>query len=96
MLGALDEGYRASADFLSALDVHGLLEPFSMDVTLDNGAMHRLVGYHLLSEEKIRALEPGALVALHAAGHLEPIYMALASIGNLGKLVRRKNRRSHG
>lgn len=96
MLGALDEGYRASGEFFAALDRYDLLEPFSMDVTLDNGAMHRMVGYHLVNEEKVRALEPAALVELHAAGHLEPIYMALASLGNLGKLVRRKARRADG
>lgn len=96
MLGALDEGYRASGEFYAALDRHDLLEPFSMDVTLDNGASHRLVGYHLINEDKLRALDPAALGELHSAGHLEPIYMALASLGNLGKLVRRKNRRADG
>ncbi|MFM5916536.1 MAG: SapC family protein [Novosphingobium sp.] len=95
-LGSLDEGYRASGEFLAALARFELLEPFSMDVTLDSGAMHRLVGYHLIDETKLAALEPGALAELHAAGHLEPIYMALASLGNLAKLVRRKNRRSNG
>lgn len=96
MLGALDEGYRASDEFYAALDRYDLLEPFSMDVTLEGGATHRLVGYHLIKEEKLRALEPGVLQELHRSGHLEPIYMALASLGNLGKLVRRKNQRSHG
>lgn len=96
MLGALDEGYRASAAFYEALDRHELLEPFSMDVSQDGGATHRVVGYHLINEEKLRALEPAVIAALHADGHLEPIYMALASLGNLGKLVRRKDRRAHG
>jgi SapC len=97
MLGLLDEGYRASAEFYAALDRYELLEPFSMDVTMDNGAMHRLVGYHLVNEDKLAALEPGILAELHAAGHLAPLFMALASLGNLAKLVRRKNRRSiHG
>lgn len=96
LLGALDEGYRASGAFLAALDRFELLEPFSMDVTLDNGAMHRLVGYHMIAEERLRGLDPAALVELHAQGHLEPIYMAVGSIGNLAKLVRRKNRRIAG
>jgi hypothetical protein len=91
MLGALDEGYRASGAFFAALSRYDLLEPFSMDVTLNNGAMHRMVGYHLIAEERLAALEPGALAELHSAGHLLPIYMALASVGNLSRLVRRKN-----
>jgi hypothetical protein len=96
MLGALDEGYRESGDFFAALARYELLEPFSMDVTLDNGAQHRLVGYHLVNEERLRDLEPAVLAELHAAGHLEPLYMALASVGNLAKLVRRKNRKPGG
>jgi hypothetical protein len=96
MLGALDEGYRASGEFFAALVRYDLLEPFSMDVTLDSGTQHRLVGYHLVNEDKLAALEPGILTELHRADHLAPLYMAVASLGNMGKLVRRKNRRSHG
>jgi len=95
-LGALDQGYRATAAFCAALDRYDLLEPFSMDVALDDGSSHRLVGYHLIHEERLRALDAGVLAELHRDGHLEPIYMALAALGNLGKLVRRKNRRFHG
>jgi SapC len=93
MLGALDAGYRASGDYFTALTRYDLIEPFSMDVTLDSGAMHRLVGYHLVNEDRLAALEPGALAELHAEGHLLPTYMALASLGNLARLVRRKNGR---
>ncbi|WP_310475279.1 SapC family protein [Sandarakinorhabdus sp.] len=96
MLGALDAGYRASGDYFAALTRYDLIEPFSMDVTLDSGAMHRLVGYHLVNEDKLAALEPGALAELHAEGHLLPTYMALASLGNLARLVAAKNRRDHG
>lgn len=96
MIGALDEGYRASGDFFAALARYDLFEPFSMDVTLANGAMHRMVGYHLINEDRLAALEPSVLAELHGAGHLAPIYMAIASLGNLGKLVRRKNRQGDG
>ncbi len=96
MLGALDDGYRASGDFFAACKRYDLLEPFSMDVTLNNGAMHRMVGYHLVNEERLQALEPAVLAELSAEGHLLPLYMAIASLGNLGKLIARKNRRSDG
>lgn len=95
-LGQLDEGYQASGDFFAAAARYDLFEPFSMDVTLDSGTSHRLVGYALVNEERLAALEPGALTELHAAGHLAPLFMAVASLGNLGKLVRRKNRRALG
>jgi SapC len=96
MIGALDEGYRASDEFFAALARYDLFEPFSMDVTLASGAMHRMVGYHLINEDKLAALEPAVLGELHGAGHLGPIYMAIASLGNLGKLVRRKNQQGDG
>lgn len=96
-LDELDQGYRASEHFFAALERYELLEPFSFDVSLRDGSTHRLVGYHLIDEEKLRALEPGAIAELHSAGYLMPVFMALASLSNLAALVERKNRRlGHG
>ncbi len=91
-LGALDVGYQASAAFFAALDQHRLLEPFALDVELDDGSTNRLVGFHAIDEERLRALDPAALGQLHADGHLMPIFMAVASLGRIGDLVARKNR----
>ena len=96
MLGELDEGHRASAAFFAALDRYDLLEPFSLDVPGVDGGEHRLVGYHLIDEAKLQALEPAAMGELHAAGHLMPMFMALASLGNLAKLARRRTVRDRG
>jgi hypothetical protein len=96
-LDELDQGFRVSQDFFAALERYELLEPFSFDVSLRDGSTHRLIGYHLIDEEKLRALEPGAIAELHSAGHLMPVFMALASLSNLAALVERKNRRlGHG
>jgi hypothetical protein len=92
-LGTLDAGYQASADFFAALRRHALLEPLSVEVTLDEGSTHRLVGFHVIDEEKVRGLDSAALGELHEDGHLMPIFMALASLANLSALVARKNRR---
>lgn len=92
-LDELDQGYRSSGDFFAALERYELLEPFSLDVELRDGSKQRLVGYHLIDEEKLRALEPGALADLHSGGFLMPIFMALASLANLSALIERKNRR---
>jgi hypothetical protein len=92
MLGALDQGHRDTGDFFAALERHDLLEPFALDVELNSGAKHRMVGYHLINEEKLASLEPGALSELHSAGHLLPVYMAVASLANLSRLIESKNR----
>ena len=92
-LRALDTDYVASADFFAALRRYDLLEPLTMDVTLDDGSKNRLVGYHVIDEDRLAALDPTAVADLHTAGHLMPIFMALASLGAIGDLVARKNRR---
>ena len=91
-LDELDQGYRASDDFYAALERYDLLEPFSLDIELRDGSKHRLVGYHLIDEEKLRSLESGTLAELHSAGYLMTIFMALASLANLSALIERKNR----
>jgi hypothetical protein len=92
-LGALHEGYEASNAFFAALRRHSLLEPLTLEVTLDSGAKNNLVGFHVIDEEALRDLDAAALGALHDADHLMPIFMAVASIGKLQSLVARKNRR---
>ncbi|MEG3161230.1 SapC family protein [Sphingomonas sp. LB2R24] len=92
-LRALDTDYVASADFFAALRRYELLEPLTLDVTLDDGAKNRLVGYHVIDENRLAALDGATVADLHAGGHMMPIFMALASLGNIGDLVARKNRR---
>jgi hypothetical protein len=96
-LGALDLGYQATEPFFAALRRHRLLEPMSLDVPLDDGSWNRLVGFHIIDEDRLRALDADALGELHANGHLMPIFMAVASLSNLTALIARKNRRlRHG
>ncbi len=95
-LGALDAGYRASGAFLAALERHALLEPFTLEVTLDDGATNRLVGFHTIAEDRLRALDAATLGRLNDDGHLLPIYMAVASLANLPALIARKNRLARG
>lgn len=92
-LGALDEGYRAAPAFFDALQRHDLLEPFTLDVTLDDGSRNQLVGFHVIDEDRLATLDAAALAELNAAGHLAAIYMAMASLTQFGGLVARRNRR---
>ncbi len=92
-LGELDAGWRASAEFFAALRRYELLEPLTLEITLDDGSINRLVGFHVIDEARLNALDGPSLGALQAEGHLMPIFMAVASIGNLNALAARKNRR---
>ncbi|RVQ69341.1 multidrug transporter [Croceicoccus ponticola] len=96
-LGLLDAGYRASEAFFAALRQHELLEPLTLEIELDDGAKRSLVGFHIIDEERLRALDAATLGELHEAGYLMPIFMALASLSHITELVARKNRReAHG
>lgn len=96
-LGALDEGYQGTADFFAALDRHQLLEPMTLEVTLADGSTRSLVGFHIIDEARLQALDAAALGELHAAGHLMPLFMAVASVGKLNALAQRRSKRnSHG
>lgn len=97
MLAELDEGHRSSGDFFAALERYELLEPFFLDVELNDGSKHRMVGYHLINEDKLAQLDGGSMAELHAAGHSMPIFMAIASLSSLADLIARKNARiDHG
>ena len=93
LLGSLHEGLQSTPAFVAALLEHGLLESFVFDVEFDSGAQHRLAGYYTIHEEHLAALDGAALGRLHHAGHLLPIYMALASQSRLLDLVERRRRR---
>lgn len=92
-LGDLDAGYQASHAFFAALSRHALLEPLMLDATLNDGSSNRLVGFHAIDEDRLAALDAEVLGELHEAGYLLPIYMAMASLGRIGALLERRNRR---
>ena len=96
MLLTLHDGLAAVPAFVDALLQHELLESFALDVELDDGSLNRLVGFYTINEERLRALDGAALQQLHRAGHLEPVYMAVASVSRFRDLIDRMNRRHAG
>jgi hypothetical protein len=94
VLLALYEGLQGTPAFVSALLEHGLLESFTLDIELEDGSHHRLAGFYTINEERLSALDGAALHTLQQAGHLQSIYMAIASISNFRGLIERRNRRN--
>lgn len=95
-LGDLDHGYQAAPGFFAALERYELLEPFTLEVPLEDGSRHSLVGFHIIDEARLQGLDASTLGELHAAGHLMPLFMALASLSNFSELVARRNRKVRG
>lgn len=96
LLLAIHEGLQATPAFVDALLRHELLESFVLDVTLDDGSQSRLAGYYTIAEERLAALGGAALAQLNEAGHLTPVFMALASMSRWRDLIERQQRRARG
>lgn len=95
-LRTLHEGVQATPAFVDALLAHDLLESFVLDIQLDDGSQNRLAGFYAIHEERLAALHGDVLGVLQRAGHLEAIYMAIASLSQLRALIERVNRRHGG
>lgn len=93
ILSAIHEGMLGMPAFVAALVEHELLEPFAVDIELNDGSEHRLVGFDTINEDRLLALPGAALERLNRAGHLQAIYMAMASLTHLRDLIARKERR---
>lgn len=92
-LGELDLGWQATDGFFAALNRHELLEPLTLEITLDDGTTNRLAGYHGIAEERLQQLDARALGELQAGGYLMPVFMAVASLANVAELIARKSLR---
>ncbi|MGF6272055.1 hypothetical protein ABIB38_000397 [Massilia sp. UYP11] len=93
LLSTIHHGLQFEPGFIDALERHALLEPFALEIEFDNGAQSRMSGFYTINEERLAALDAGAVAELHRAGYLGPIWFALASLSNLRGLIDRKNRR---
>ncbi len=98
VLRALHDGLGVVPSFVALLDELQLLEPFVLDIELDDGTRHSLSGFQTIQEERLGMLDGASLQRLMQAGFLEPIYMAMASLSNFRALIERMNRAhaSHG
>ena len=91
VLKAIHDGHKDNQAFSGALVEHELLEPFTLEVELNNNSKFKLAGFHTINEEKLTALDADALASLHGRGYLEHVYMTMASIANFSALIEKKN-----
>lgn len=92
LLGQLHEGHSAAQAFIQTLLEHELLESFVLDLSLGEGEQSRFAGFYTINEDRLAALSAEALAALHGAGHLGAIYMAIASLSQFRSLIERSQR----
>lgn len=91
LLQDIDVGHKQNDMFVALLQELELLEPFSLNITLNDGSKNELVGLQTIHEERLAALTGDQLAKLHEKGVLMAIYLILASHSNLSHLVAAKN-----
>ncbi|MBY5993982.1 SapC family protein [Ferrimonas balearica] len=93
MLEVIHQGMEDSKGFVDALLTHDLLEAFTLELTLDNGDSHQMIGFYTINESTLAQLGGPALEALHQAGYLQAIYLSLASQARVRDLMQVVNDR---
>jgi len=61
LLGQIHEAEQSTSSFSALLNELELVEPFTLEVTLNNGESGRLEGYYTIAEEKLYALDADGL-----------------------------------
>ena len=92
-LRALHIGNEAAAGATALFDELGLVESVTLDVELSDRHSYNFEGYLAITHEKIEGLDGAALAKLNAAGLLMPAVFAASSLGNMSRLITRKQRK---
>lgn len=93
VLRGLRDGLEAAPAMYAAYDALGLIQPMNLELQLD--AQHRLsmAGLYGIDRDCLAALDAEQLHGLHRTGYLEGVYLLLASLHNLRRLMAEKQRR---
>jgi hypothetical protein len=90
-LEAIHAGHEHNKVFVQALLANDLLEPFTLEITLNDGSNNQLLGFYTINEEKLRDLDGDTLSRLSKEGYLQAIYMQIASFARVRTLIDKKN-----
>jgi hypothetical protein len=93
VLHGIRVGTEFGAAMFAALDAMGLIQPFNLDVQLDEKHRVTVSGLHGIDRERLATLDAESLHKLHGAGYLEGAFLVQASMHNLRRLMAEKQRR---
>ncbi|NNE59740.1 MAG: SapC family protein, partial [Woeseia sp.] len=85
VLKTIHQGHAVSESFSQLLVGLELIEPVAVDIELENGMRQGLDGLYTINEDKLKTLSASALETMHKKGHLQDVFMVLASMPNLAR-----------
>lgn len=86
-------GYVHNKTFVAALEEHELIESVTVGITLNDGSQNQLLGFFAINEEKVEQLPGSVLEQFSQQKILMPLFMILASTGNVRNLIEFRNQR---
>ncbi|RVU33355.1 hypothetical protein EOE67_17320 [Rheinheimera riviphila] len=92
-LQAIHQGIALSSVMFSAFEQLALLEPVTIEFSLQNGDKRRLIGNYCIDQNRLAALRGADLEKLHQSGFLQLAHAMVSSMSNIRDLIERKNRR---
>lgn len=93
VLRGIHDGVQAARTMYAELQRLELIQPVQLDIRFDDENAVNLSGLHGIDRERLAALDADQVHALHRAGWLEGIYLLLASLHNVPRLIAEKQRR---
>jgi hypothetical protein len=92
ILKGISQGLEFSKAMFAAFAAADLIEPMKLEIKFAE-EQYNLVGLHTINREKLANLDAETLHKLHRAGFLHGAYLVVNSLGNVQRLVERKQRR---
>lgn len=92
LLDKLHHGLQHSNGFIDTLLQHELLEQVTLDIAFNDGSKKSVQGFYCIAEERLYQLKGDVLESLNQAGYLQPVFMAVASMGRMRDVIERRNR----
>ena len=93
LMGQLMVGMESTTAFLNVLADNDLIEPAHINVQFASGEQKRYEGLYTVNDEKLQKLDADQVVTMHQHGYLQAAYWLSASMGQVRKLIQKKNRR---
>jgi len=90
LLSEYEADLERSREMCAVLADYGLLEPFTMQATLNKGGAMHLTGMHRVSEKNLENLNAAQLKNLLRKGYLARVYLHLLSLENFARLLERR------
>lgn len=91
VLNAIHQGDAQTKQFIDSLLEYELIELVSIKVKLNDGSNNELNSLYTINEEKLAGLSSEVVYSLYQKGYLQHIYMVMASMAAMSRLIELKN-----